>query len=370
MGIFCASLLSGALLSIWLGGLGWPFFTFFVLAALALVILTEAQGLFIFVASVPVIFAITLLASAWLIVRGKAPDHAPVSKTQIITAVYPLAQYFPILISVSIAAFLIAFLRVKFLSASSKKTANSQISAERRRDREADRRNRRATSRARKQSEQSQVTVNDLLKKSHGPHGPLEKPRPSSRLQPKARPQPRPQEQDRPRERSGYPDPGAVRIRPEDSTRVVGKTRSGRFQHEVEHGPRRPISPRPDRREAASRQYAQRPRPEQRGPERFEDRFEPRAPRVARREPQRPQRMPRPQPSQRPVHKEGSWESRRPGEPMEHRGRRETFERDRYQAPQRRPREPRRGDGAQRVERPQRPNRGYPGRYEDERFRR
>ncbi|AZA11124.1 DUF6542 domain-containing protein [Corynebacterium gerontici] len=358
MGIFCASLISGALISIWLGGLGWPFFGLFILAALVLVIVTETRGLAMLVASMPILFAIALLSSAWFLVRDGAADGAPVSKTQIITAVYPLAQHFPILIAVTLAAAIIAFLRVKFLSGSTQKHANERLSAQRQREREADRRNRRAASRARKQSKESQVTVDELLQKSRGHNKPAAT-KPSG-----PRPRPQRREYERSRERAGYPDPGALRIRPEDSKRVVGKTPQGRFQHEVEHGPRRPSGARPDLREAASRQYSQRPRPEQRRAQRFEERFDPRASRDIRREPQRPGRPTRPHPDARQGRMEGPREPRRQGESMERRGSREAFEREAYQSPVRRVREPQRGG------RPQRANQPRPTRQGDERFRR
>ncbi|AZA09586.1 DUF6542 domain-containing protein [Corynebacterium pseudopelargi] len=278
--ILCAALLTGALVCVWLGGIGWPFFLAFVLASLIGASVCERRGLFIFVTSIPILFAISLIASAWFIVRDSAADGAPVSKTQIITAIYPLAQYFPILFFVTLAAGVIAVIRIKVLGSAVEKKAGKELSEQRKREREADRRNRRATSRARNQSKASQVTVEELMQKRRPrPHGgekqaqqPAETHKQPQRAQ--THHQPQHDQQRRPQTpRAGYPDPGAMRIRPEEDPRVLREQRGERFQHEVEHGPRRPVYESGNRRERASRNYSQRPNPELRHQERFEDRF-------------------------------------------------------------------------------------------------
>jgi len=159
--IVLAALITGLLLSINGQAVGLPYLLCFGVAALVVALVTEVRGLFLTVASIPLLFGVMTVVSAWAVTRPLASEGtAAFSMTSIATAVFPLAQFFPALMSVTSAAAAIALLRV-WLSRRSGRAARSAEMQDRRRTAEANRRNRDTVSRARRRT--NQVTVEELL---------------------------------------------------------------------------------------------------------------------------------------------------------------------------------------------------------------
>lgn len=168
-----------------LGVIGLPYQLIFIIATLGVTLLVEARGLFLTVASIPILFGIFTPLTSWFVSQqGVAANVSPgVSVTEILTAVYPLAQLFPTLIMVTLVAALIAVVRIILLR---RNQESRQVSGEltRRAQREAEEANQNAARRARAQSTRvqssktrnrraqptgdtgSQVTVDELIRRS------------------------------------------------------------------------------------------------------------------------------------------------------------------------------------------------------------
>lgn len=147
--IVLAALLTGMLISIMNLDMGVPYLACFVVAGLAVALFTELRGLFLTVAMLPISFAAVTILTSFIITRMMAADGTPMfNKTTIVTAVYPLAQYFLVLAAVTAGAIIIAVLRLKSHQRNSTKRAEEHT-AQRRQEAEADRRNRETVTRAR-----------------------------------------------------------------------------------------------------------------------------------------------------------------------------------------------------------------------------
>lgn len=167
------------LLSLLLGEVGLPYQLLFIICSLGVALLIEARGLFLTVASMPILFGIFTPLTAWFVSQQGISGGQGVSATAILTAIYPLAEMFPTLAMVTLVATLIAVLRIVLLR---RNQQNLQTNGEqiRRAQREADLANASVASRARAQSARvrpsrrsgspgsstSQVTVDELIRRS------------------------------------------------------------------------------------------------------------------------------------------------------------------------------------------------------------
>lgn len=107
-----AALITGLLLSMSTGELGWTFVICFGVSALVTTSFVRLGGLFLTVASLPMLYGIFTPVTALLIARAGLSDGAdPWSKTMILSAIYPLAQFFPELAAITIVTIVIAMLR-------------------------------------------------------------------------------------------------------------------------------------------------------------------------------------------------------------------------------------------------------------------
>lgn len=159
--IVLAALITGLLLSINAQAIGWPFLLCFAVAGIVVALATEARGLFLTIASMPLLFGTMTVLTSWMVGRSLASDGTPAfSTTSIVTAIYPLAQFFPVLGGVTLVAAIIAAVRIWLLRRNGRAREESAIEV-RRRTAEADRRNRDTVTRAR--SRANQVTVEELL---------------------------------------------------------------------------------------------------------------------------------------------------------------------------------------------------------------
>ncbi|AGF72019.1 DUF6542 domain-containing protein [Corynebacterium halotolerans] len=162
--IVLAALVTGLLISLSVQQIGLPFLVCFILSGLFVALLTEPRGLFLTVASMPVLFAAMTVLTAWSVARSTAPEgSAAFSTTSIVTGVYPLLEFFPVLFSVSAGAGAIAILRLWLLRRSGR-ARDLAAQRTRRRDAENEQRNRATVSRARRRT--NQVTVEELLERN------------------------------------------------------------------------------------------------------------------------------------------------------------------------------------------------------------
>ncbi|ALC05436.1 hypothetical protein CDES_04980 [Corynebacterium deserti GIMN1.010] len=236
------------LVSLLLGALGLSYQLIFIIATLAVTLLVEARGLFLTVASIPVLFGIFTPLTSWF-VSHQAPGAANspgVSTTEILTAIYPLAQMFPTLIMVTLVAALIAVMRIILLR---RNQQHVQATSERtrRKLREADQANQHAAKRARAQStkvrsrraqpsapagENSQVTVDELIRRSQerrqqlaqrqAQRGAPYTPMPGPTVAPKAKAKPEPRLEPRPQAQT----PVQPKVQPEGERRKASRRRS------------------------------------------------------------------------------------------------------------------------------------------------
>lgn len=159
-----AGLLTGLVISFSQQEISLFYLVIFLIATVTVTMLVEVRGLFLTVVAIPLLFAVMTVISAWTVTRSLAAEGtAPFSTTSILTAVYPLTQYFPWLLTVTVICLVIAVLRVSLV----RRTAHNQQVRERRRSRRAlnrDRRTLNAAAHARGSS--PQVTVEELLARS------------------------------------------------------------------------------------------------------------------------------------------------------------------------------------------------------------
>ena len=175
--VVLASLITGLLLSLLSGNLGLPYQLIFIIGSLGIALLVEARGLFLTVASIPLLFGIITPMTAWFVSQQGIAGGQGLSTTAVLTAIYPLAEMFPTLVMVTVLCAVIGIVRIRLLR---RNQQHQQVSGEqaRRAQREADVANTTVASRAREQSSRvrsrriqetsgdSQVTVDELIRRS------------------------------------------------------------------------------------------------------------------------------------------------------------------------------------------------------------
>lgn len=184
--IIIAALITGLLLSWNAHEVGWPFLACFIVAALTMTLLVEIRGLFLAVAQLPILFGIFIVGTSWLVASTNITGGSDsASKTMVLSAIYPLAQYFPQLAATTIGCALIAVLRHRRSLVRAKLTRR-RFEAQRAREAKADQRNRATTSRIREMSARTRrsraaadgprITVDELVRDAekrriHGARG-------------------------------------------------------------------------------------------------------------------------------------------------------------------------------------------------------
>nr|WP_151528478.1 MULTISPECIES: DUF6542 domain-containing protein [Corynebacterium] len=153
----------------------------FAVGALATVLWVEPRGLTLTVAQIPVIFGIATPCAAFLLGKSNSLSGGDgrLSKTELLTLIYPLAQFFPTLIVATLSAVAIAVLRYLHHRRTNVKLER-KLSTQRKRAIDSDRRNLSTTTRAREaanrsrryrgESRNSEVTVEDLLERNRADH--------------------------------------------------------------------------------------------------------------------------------------------------------------------------------------------------------
>lgn len=168
IGIIIAALVTGGLIALYNETVGMPFLVLFALASIIVTTFVNPKGLFVTVASIPVLYTFFLLLTCTLNAYFQLPDgQTSLGKTSALLILYPLTQYFPVLIFVTLGTLLIALLRHRLL-----KKQNEDILAREERQRrsvsETNRRTNLEASRSRQRSSNStnsdrKVTVDELL---------------------------------------------------------------------------------------------------------------------------------------------------------------------------------------------------------------
>lgn len=168
IGIIIAALVTGGLIALYNEAVGMPFLVLFALASIIVTTFVNPKGLFITVASIPVLYTFFLLLTCTLNAYFQLPDgQTSLGKTSALLILYPLTQYFPVLLFVALGTLLIALLRHRLL-----KKQNEYILAREERQRRnasaSNRRTRYEASRSRQRTTRSdstdtKVTVEELL---------------------------------------------------------------------------------------------------------------------------------------------------------------------------------------------------------------
>lgn len=162
--VIVAALATGLIISTITASVGWPFLICFILGAVAASAMVHVRGLFLTVASIPLLFSIAIFITSWLVSRATAADGSPLfSTTILVTSAYPLLEVFPqlaitVIICVLIAVFRLYRAKQKATSISSKELVNRRSMAE------SNRRNSETTSRARQTTER--LSVAELVERS------------------------------------------------------------------------------------------------------------------------------------------------------------------------------------------------------------
>lgn len=168
LGIVIAALVTGGLIALYNETVGMPFLVLFALASIVVTTFVNPKGLFVTVASLPLLYTFFLLLTCTLNAYFQLPEgQSSLGKASALLIVYPLTQYFPVLLFVTLGTLLIALLRHRLL-----KKQNEDIRAREERQRRnvsaTNRRTRHEASRSRQRTAAStgtetKITVEELL---------------------------------------------------------------------------------------------------------------------------------------------------------------------------------------------------------------
>lgn len=165
IGIIVAALVTGGLIALYNEAIGLPFLVLFTVASIVVATFVNPRGLFLTVASIPLLYTFFMLFTGVLIAYFQLPEgQTSLGRTSAVLILYPLTQYFPVLLFVTLGSLLIALLRLRLL-----KKQNDDIRAREERQRRSisatNRRTRREASRSRQRSSgtDTRVTVEELL---------------------------------------------------------------------------------------------------------------------------------------------------------------------------------------------------------------
>lgn len=162
--VIVAALATGLIISTITSSVGWPFLICFILGAVAASALVNIRGLFLTVGSIPLLFALAIFFTSWLVSRASASEGSPAfSTTILVTSAYPLLEVFPYLALTLLACIAIAIFRL-YRAKQTVTSINSKEQVSRRAMAESDRRNRETTSRARQTTER--LSVAELVERN------------------------------------------------------------------------------------------------------------------------------------------------------------------------------------------------------------
>jgi len=169
LGLLAALLLTGALISILVGSIGWMYFAFLIISSLLIALIVEERGLFLSIASIPILYAVTVVTAGIVITKSNAPEGTSFSKTSLLTSVYPMVQNFLWLLIAVLGATAIGVLRWMRFRKAAQRAVNQQKVA-RRADMKRDRQNR-----------AERLSVAELMARDRTENGQVQSPRASRR---------------------------------------------------------------------------------------------------------------------------------------------------------------------------------------------
>ncbi|MHA6555966.1 DUF6542 domain-containing protein [Corynebacterium pyruviciproducens] len=179
-----AALLTGAVLSMDAGSLGWMYLTAFGLISLIIALFVEPRGIFLAVTQIPLVFSVVTPIAGWMVAQTHTTNNF--STTVLLGSAYPLFQQFPFLLLITVGAAAIGYLRWLQLRRAERgeltertKAVQSQRSSDEKNRRVAQRARRISTSTSRPRNKDrdssSSLTVQDLLRRqesgTRGRHG-------------------------------------------------------------------------------------------------------------------------------------------------------------------------------------------------------
>ncbi|MDY3127091.1 MAG: DUF6542 domain-containing protein [Corynebacterium sp.] len=201
--VVIASLITGGVISTLTGSISWAFVVIFGLGAIAATLLVEVRGLFLTVAAIPfLIGAGTLITSFAVTSTSGFGSSSSLSRTQIITSVYPLLEVFPPLLIISCVCVILALVRIS-MAKQHARSVDKQTYLSRQQTAAAEKRNRESSSRARQTVRR--LTVAELVERNRkqkpadAPSAASSEKRPADRLRTRVC-----QEPSRPRRTSRY----------------------------------------------------------------------------------------------------------------------------------------------------------------------
>lgn len=111
-GIIFAALFTGALLAVNAGQITWPLLALFAAAVILTTTFVNPRGIFLTVASAPILFLIAVVAVGYVLGRDQIASGGATSKAALLLVVYPLVELFPVLATVTLGAIIIGALRI------------------------------------------------------------------------------------------------------------------------------------------------------------------------------------------------------------------------------------------------------------------
>lgn len=168
IGINFAALFTGALIAVWAGGIGTAFPVLFAAAVIITTLLVQHRGIFLTVATAPLLFLGAVVTIGLLLGWDQLAGAGASSRAAQLMVLYPLIEFFPWLLGVTLVAALIGFGRIQLI-----KRHNKAVAAREARDRtRAAASNAKSTSQGRRARERAagrgsarSVSVQELIRR-------------------------------------------------------------------------------------------------------------------------------------------------------------------------------------------------------------
>lgn len=112
IGIVFAALFTGVLLTLSAGSISWPLLTLYAAAVIIVTTLVNPKGLFLTVASAPLLFVTAVVTAGYVMARGELEVGGASKRAAQLLVVFPVAELFPVLFSVTLGSVVIAVLRI------------------------------------------------------------------------------------------------------------------------------------------------------------------------------------------------------------------------------------------------------------------
>ena len=86
-------------------------------------------GLFLIVASAPLLFVLAVMAAGWVMSRGEIAAGGASGKTALLLVIYPVTEYFPLLFAVTAGSIVIAVVRIQLIKRQNAARARRETAA-------------------------------------------------------------------------------------------------------------------------------------------------------------------------------------------------------------------------------------------------